>query len=259
MIMVRRVLFIVAFFTALVVSVSLVHSSSPIPTSKTGRYASNLQYTGGEGVDYILEQVRWGDHRSFERVVFEFSSPEPEDSGTLPRMKLEIEFYPLRVAIRLPGSDLRRERIFTSVEPFRKSKMISRAETFDVCGGGQHMALIPARPVEFDVFTLTSPPRLVVDMILSRMDPMREQKKLSLRTFPLYGDQVCYLLDEAAEAGITPRLLTDSAGNVFGELGLYDDPDEAFRTLERLDKSLGRNFALKIRARGMMEIPAVLP
>lgn len=257
--MVKWTLFIVAVLYVLVTTVSVVHSSSPVPTTKTGHYVSNLQYTGGEGVDYKLEQVRWGDHRSFERVVFEFSPSVPEESETLPRMKLEVEFYPLRMAIRLPGSDPRREQIFISVEPFRKSKMISRVNTFDVCGGGQHMTLIPARPVEFDVFTLTSPPRLVVDVILSRMDPMREQKKLSLRTFPLYGDQVCYLLDEAADAGITPRLLTDSAGNVFGELGLYDDPDEAFQAQERLKNSIGKNFALMIRARGMMEVPAVLP
>ena len=134
----------------------------------------------------------------------------------LPRMKMETEFYPLRLALRLPGSDLRREEVFTSSNPFRKSKLVSHVDTFDVCGGGQHLSIIPARPVEFDVFTLTSPPRLVVDVILSRMDPMREEKKLSLRTLPLHGDQICFFLEEAAEAGVTPRVLADDAGNVFG-------------------------------------------
>ena len=254
-----RMILIILLVLSLSLPVGSVYSSRPIPTAKTGHYVSNLQYTGGEGVDYRLEQIRWGDHRSFERVVFEFSPPDPQGSGIFPRMKLEIEFYPLRMAIRLPGSDLRRDQIFTSVEPFRKSKMISRVNTFDVCGGGQLMTLIPARPVEFEVFTLTSPPRLVVDVILSRMDPLREQKKLSLRTFPLYGDQVCYFLEEAADMGITPRLLTDAQGNVFGELGLYENPDTAFQTLESLKRTVGENFALTIRARKMMEVPAVLP
>lgn len=236
-----------------------VFSSSPLPAAKTGHYVSNLQYNGGEGIGYTLEQIRWGDHRNFERIVFEFSSPEPEGNEILPRMKLEIEYYPARMVIRLPGSDQRREEIFRSPEPFRKSMMISRLDSIDVCGGGQYLTLIPARPVEYEVFSLTSPPRLVVDIIMSRMDPLPEQKKLSLRTLPLFGDQVCVFLDQAAEAGVTPRLLTDAVGNVLGEIELYDDPREAFSGLQHFTTTIGKNFTLIIEARGIMEIPAVLP
>ena len=234
-------------------------SDSPFPDHKSEHYASNVQYTGGHGTDYTLQQIRWGNHRNFERVVFEFASKHPEGNESLPKMKLETEFYPLRLSLRLPGSNRRRGKIFTSADPFSKSNLLSHVDTFDACGGGQHLSLIPARPVEFNVFTLTSPPRLVVDVILSRMDPMREEKKLSLRTLPLFGDQVCLFLEKAADAGMTPRILADSGGNVFGELGLFDNPDEAFNIRQRLNTSLGRNFALTIRARGMMEMPAVLP
>lgn len=236
-----------------------VYSSSPLPTEKTGHYVSNVQYTGGEGTGYILEQVRWGDHGNFERIVFEFSPPEPEGNEILPRMKIEIEYYPLRMAIRLPGSDRKRAEIFNSPDPFRKSKVISRVDSIDTCGGGQYLTIIPARPVEYEVFSLAGPPRLVVDVILSRMDLVAEQKKLSLRTLPLHGDQVCIFLDYAAQAGATPRLLTDTAGNVFGEIEIYEDPDEAFTNLQRYSASFGKNIALTIRARGMMEIPALLP
>jgi hypothetical protein len=174
-------------------------------------------------------------------------------------MKVETEFYPLRLAIRLPGSANGADDFYTHDQPFARSKLISGTDIFEVCGGGQHLTVIPARPVEFEVFTLTSPPRLVIDMILSRMAPMREEEKYSVRTLPLYGDQVCLLLEKAADAGVTPRLITDAEGNVFGELGLYDEADEAFVAADRLKGSLGRQFSLTVKARGMMETPAVIP
>jgi len=234
-------------------------AENPFPTDKSGHYVSNVQYAGGSSTGYTLFQIRWGNHRDFERIVFEFSSNGPEGGDTLPRMKLETEFYPLRLALRLPGSAFGRTGVFTSPDPFQKSTLISHVDSFDGCGGGQHLFIIPARPVEFDVFTLTSPPRLVVDIIQSRMEPMREAKKLSLRTLPLFGDQICYFLEEAADEGITPRVLVDADGNVFGELGLFDSPDAAFQWKQRLTGSIGRNFALIINARGMMETPKEEP
>jgi hypothetical protein len=172
-------------------------------------------------------------------------------------MKVETEFYPMRMAIRLPGS--KSTGYLPSGVLFTKSKLISAIDIFEACGGGQHLTLIPARPVEFEVFTLPSPPRLVIDVILSRMPPMREEKKYSVRTLPLFEDQVCLLLEKAAEAGVTPRLITDADGNVFGELGLYDDAGEAFAAVDRLKGSLGKQFSLKVKARGMMTVPAVIP
>jgi hypothetical protein len=249
----------IVFPTAVLIAAAPARSENQFPDAKSGHYVSNVQYTGGAGTGYTLEQIRWGDHRTFERIVFEFSPDQPDGGDILPRMRMETEFYPLRLALRLPGSDRRREKVFTSPDPFIKSRLISRVDTFDACGGGQNLSVIPARPVEFDVFTLIAPPRLVVDVIPSRMDPMREEKKLSLRTLPLHEDQVCYFLEEAADAGMTPRILTDGAGNTFGELRLFDDPDEAFKVRQRLNSTLGRKFALTIRARGMMEMPAVMP
>ncbi len=235
------------------------HSSSPLPVAKSSRFASNVQYTGGMGTGHTLQQIRWGDHHDFERIVLEFSASGEDKGATLPRMKVETEFYPLRLAIRLPGSANGAYDLYTNDQPFARSKLISGTDIFEVCGGGQHLTVIPARPVEFEVFTLTSPPRLVIDMILSRMAPMREEEKYSVRTLPLYGDQVCLLLEKAADAGVTPRLITDAEGNVFGELGLYDEADEAFAAADRLKGSLGRQFSLTVKARGMMETPAVLP
>lgn len=256
--MMKRMTGLLTLAFSLTLSASPVHSSSSLPTSKNNRFASNLQYTGGTGTGFTLEQVRWGDHHNFERIVLEFSQPTTGD-GDLPRMKVETEFYPMRLAIRMPGSLSRREEFFPIGDLFRKSKVISGVDIFEVCGGGQHLTVNPARPVEFEVFTLLSPPRLVVDVIMSRMPPMREEQKYSVRTLPLYGDQVCLFLEEAANAGVTPRLITDMGGNVFGELGLHDEADEAFAAAGRFKDSLGRQFSLTVKARGMMDTPAVLP
>jgi len=174
-------------------------------------------------------------------------------------MKVETEFYPMRLLIRLPGVSARGSNFLSALNIFGKSRLISDLDTYEICEGGQLLAIVPARPVEFEVFTLTSPPRLVVDVILSRMSPMREERKFSVRTLPLYGDQVCLFLKEAANAGVTPRLITDAGGNVFGEVGLYNEPKEAFAAVHRYQGSFGKQFSLVTKARGMMTVPAVMP
>ena len=253
----KRLAWICTLPAAICLAATPAFAGSPLPATKAGHYTANLQYTGGPGTGYTLKQIRWGDHRKFERIVLEFAGEKTGDA--LPRMKVETEYYPMRLAIRLPGSPDRGVSVFTDPAPFRKSKLITRVDTFDVCGGGQHLSVVPARPVEFEIFTLINPPRLVIDVILSRMDPMRDQRKYSVRTLPLYGDQICILLDEAANVGITPRVITDADGNIFGELGLHDDADEAFAAAARLEETIGKQFSLKVTARGMMETPAVLP
>lgn len=235
------------------------HSSNPLPATKSNRFTSNVQYTGGTGTGYTIEQIRWGDHHNFERVVLQFGTLEHAAREGLPRMKVETEFYPMRMAIRLPGSKNRGRNLLPPVDLFRKSLLVSSIDTFEVCTGGPIVTLTFARPVEFEVFTLTAPPRLVIDMILSRMPPLREEEKFSLRTLPLYGDQVCLFLEAAAKAGVSPRLITDADGNVFGELGLFDEADEAFSAADRHNASLGKRFSLTVKARGVMTVPAVLP
>jgi hypothetical protein len=257
--MMRFCIFTGVLLIALTMATLPAQSGSPLPVTKSNRFASNLQYTGGTGTGYTLEQIRWGDHHNFERIVLEFRSPQPDSSEDLPRMKVETEFYPMGMAIRLPGSKSKSEGFLSTEDLFINSKLISGIDIFDVCGGGQHFTIIPARPVEFEVFTLPSPPRLVLDVMLSRMPAMREEQKHSVRTFPLYGDQVCLLLEKAADAGVTPRLITDADGNVFGELGLFDEADEAFAAVNRLKESLGNQFSLSVKSRGMMTVPAVLP
>ena len=255
--MMRWITLFCTFTWILVIGVIPARSSSPMPTTKQGQYASNLQYTGGTGTEYTIKQIRWGDQQTFERIVLEFIPPDDAPLNTLPRMKVETEFYPMRMAIRLPGS--RSDGFLPSGVLFTKSKLISGIDIFEACGGGQHLTLIPARPVEFEVFTLQSPPRLVIDVILSRMPPMREEEKHSVRTLSLFGDQTCLLLEEAAEAGVTPRLITDADGNVFGELGLFDDEDEAFAAADRFRDSIGKQFSLTVKVRGMMTVPSVIP
>jgi hypothetical protein len=62
----------------------------------------------------------------------------------------------------------------------------------------------------------------------------------------------------AKASGFNPRLLTDRSGNVFGELKLYSSLEEAFRTKNQL-KKLTEYYSLVVKARGVMETPAVVP
>jgi len=231
--------------------------TAPLPGAKTENYLTDLNFSDGIQTGYELHQVRWGDHRTFERVVLEFSGGSDIQAGALPQMEISTEKYPVRVTIRLPGAPYRSDSIFTSPDPFAKSRMLSRLNIFDLCGGNQFLALIPARPLEYDVFALENPARLVIDLRL-RVGIPSEQEKYSLRTLPLFGDQPCTFMDAARASDFNPRLLTDNAGNVFGELNLYSSPDHAFREKEKL-KKLSEHFSLVIKARGVMETPATVP
>jgi len=232
-------------------------NSDPLPVAKKEMYLTDLNFSGGSQTGYELHQVRWGDHRTFERVVLEFTGGSDIQIGALPQMEISTEKYPIRVTIRLPGAPYRSDSIFTSPDPFAKSRMLSRLNIFDLCGGNQFLALIPARPLEYDVFTLENPARLVIDLRL-RVGIPSEQEKYSLRTLPLFGDQPCAFMEAARASDFNPRLLTDGAGNIFGELNLYSSPDQAFREKEKL-KKLSEHFSLVIKARGVMETPAVVP
>jgi hypothetical protein len=233
-------------------------AGDPIPVDKSGRFRANQQLSDGDGHGFVLEQARWGSHSSFERVVLEFSNPLG-DPAPFPSTRIETEFYPSRIAIRVTGAATMRKRLFDSSFPFQKSKLISRMNFYDTCRGGVYLDIVPARPVEYELFFLDDPARLVVDIQLSRMAAIGEQSRYSVRTFPLFGDQVCMLLDQAAREGITPRLITDSSGQVFAELALLDSPGDAFNERVRLEKLFGDSFAIVVKERRMMEVPVVLP
>jgi len=242
----------------ILLAVNPAFAGNPISNSKKGIFRANHQLSGGNGHDFTFEQVRWGDHRSFERVVLEFNN-RVGDPAPLPAMKIETEYYPSRIAIRVTGVERTVDDHEISADRFSESNLLSDLNIYDTCGGGLYLDIVPARPIEYEIFALVNPPRLVIDVQLSRMGPLPETVRYSVRTFPLFGDQVCILLREAADAGITPRLLTDKAGKVFGELGLFDTADDALTEKERIRALLGGRFAVVVKGRGYMETPAVLP
>ena len=219
---------------------------------------TEFNFSSGTGGGYSLYQVRWGDHRSFERVVVEFREGEGVASAPgLPRMVVEKEWYPARVAIRLPGVPDRAKDIYTARHPFAKSRLLAGLDLFEPCGGGQFLALYPSRPLEYRIFTINSPYRLVVDVRPAKLAPS-ERVRFFLRTLPLYGDQVCDFQKAALDAGTWGRLLTDASGNTFGELGTFEQPEDAFNAKKRF-RGLSERFSLVVKARGIMETPEVLP
>ena len=249
---------ILCVFSLLSPTLGHTETSSPLPGDAAGAFLTEFDFSGGTGEDYTLYQVRWGDHRSFERVVMEFKG---RNTGAqrhgLPRMEVEKEEYPARVAIRLRGVPTRMEEIYTVRHPFLKSRMLSGLDLFDPCGGGQFLTLVPSRPLEYRIFTILNPARLVIDVRPTKTVPT-DKVRYFLRTLPLYGDQACAFKKAALKEGITGRLLTDASGNTFGEAGVFDRPEDAFGAKTRL-KELGERFSLMVKARGIMETPEVLP
>ncbi|UCF31640.1 MAG: hypothetical protein JSV26_04295 [bacterium] len=230
----------------------------PLPTDKADRYRDRIDMVGGTGDGYTLSQIRWGDHRSFERVVLEFIAPEWEErSREVPRILLATREYPSRLVIRIPGATGIRDPVFSSETPLAKSRMLSGMTVLEPCGGDQSLILMPARALQYDVFTLLSPPRLVIDVRLSRGIPA-EDEKFSLRTLPLFEEQQCLFLEATHESGVSGVLLTDVSGQVFGEVGLFDGYQEAWNMRDELS-ALNSRFSLVIKRRGIMETPTALP
>ncbi len=233
-------------------------AGDPIPGKKADRYQDRIDMIGGTGDGFTLSQIRWGDHRTFERVVLEFTPPDwDEGSRLVPRSLLRTEDYPSRLMIRIPGATGINASVFTEKKPLSKSRLLNGLTVFDSCGASQVVSLEPARSLQFEVFTLSSPARIVVDMRLSRGIPP-EAERYSLRTLPLLGDQQCVFLEEVAASGLTGRLLSDVSGRVIGEVGLFEDYRDAWDVKDKLS-DLNRRFSLVVKRRGVMDTPAALP
>ncbi len=171
--------------------------------------------------------------------------------GTFPRVLVSTQEHPLRLYIEASGAARSLERLFTNSAPFAKSRLLAGVWIYDLCGMGQGAAVVPARPVEYEVFTLQDPPRLVVDARLAAATP-DEHERFSVRTGALQGDQACIFIEEARARGLSPRLLTDSQGQTFGEASIHDTAEEAFRAKDALD-DLAAQFSLTVKRRGVME------
>lgn len=228
-------------------------ADTTMPSAKQGSYQENIQWSGGMGEGFTLVQIRWGGHREYERLVLEFRPVKGlESSHEWPRMEVVSENYPARLRISLPGSPGIARDIYLNSDPFAKSRLIAGLNFYDVCGE-LSLGIVPSMPVVYEIFALTSPTRLVIDIKRSRAIPP-DLGMYSLRTLPLFGDQRCNFLVEAKKTGISGRLLTDKAGMVIGEAGLYPNPDEAFSQRNKL-LDLRKMFSLVVKARGPFDIP----
>ena len=231
--------------------------ADPLPVRKAEGFSPRLDLSGGQAQGMSLRQVRWGDHHTFERIVFEFADPSGR-GDLLPRLSVRTEEYPLRLVVTAPLTAAAHEGVFVTARPFEKSRFLSGVDLLESCADLLSLAVIPARPVDYEVFTLTSPPRLVVDVRVSTAPIPSGEERYSLRTMSLLGDQSCVFLQEARGMGLSPRLLKDSAGQTFGEVALFPTPDGAFREKSRLE-SLGARFSLYVKARGIMDVPGPIP
>ena len=248
-----RIFFLILIVLMLIVS-STAYADSQLPDNKSGNYSRIIQWSGGLGEGFSLVQVRWGDHHDYERLVLEFHPVRGlEGTGEWPRMEISSEEYPVRIIITVSGVVAGTQNLFTGQDPFRKSRFISSLNIYDACDD-LLLDLVPSMPVVYDIFSLRSPTRLVIDMKRSRAIPPAAER-YSLRTLPLHGDQQCLFLKTTSETGIDGRLLTDVSGQIVGEVGLYEDLEEAFSARDSM-VDLKKRFSLIVKTRGPLDTPA---
>lgn len=241
-------------FLLVIFAHSVAAADSELPKNKSGNYSGIIQWAGGLGEGFSLVQVRWGNHHDYERLVLEFHPVRGlEGSSEWPRMEISSEEYPARIVISVSGIAAETENLFTGADPFRKSRFISSLNIYDACDN-LSLDLVPSMPVVYDIFSLRNPTRLVIDMKRSRAIPPAAER-YSLRTLPLFGDQQCIFLKETESIGVSGRLLTDVSGMAIGEVGLYEDLEEAFSTRDRM-VDLKKRFSLIVKTRGPLDTPA---
>ncbi len=248
-----RIFFLIPIVLTLIAS-SIASADSPLPDNKNGNYNRIIQWSGGLGEGFTLVQIRWGNHHDYERLVLEFHPVRGlEGTSEWPRMEISTEEYPVRMAISVSGVAGETQNLFTGQNPFQKSRFISSLNIYDACDD-LLLDLVPSMPVVYDIFSLRNPTRLIIDMKRSRAIPAAAER-YSLRTLPLHGDQKCFFLKKTSAKGIDGRLLTDVSGQIIGEVGLYEDLEEAFSARDSM-ADLGKRFSLIVKTRGAFDTPA---
>ncbi len=248
-----RIFFLIPIVLTLIVS-STAPADSKLPDNKSSNYSRIIQWSGGLGEGFSLVQIRWGNHHDYERLVLEFHPVRGlEGTSEWPRMEISSEEYPVRITISASSVAGGTRNLFTDQNPFRKSRFISSLNIYDACDD-LLLDLVPSMPVVYDIFSLWNPTRLVIDIKRSRAIPAAAER-YSLRTLPLHGDQQCFFLKKTSEKGIDGRLLTDVSGQIIGEVGLYEDLEEAFSVRDSLVE-LKKRFSLIVKTRGPFDTPA---
>jgi len=229
------------------------------PLDKTGNYFSQAGVIqGGEITDgRDLRSIRWGRHPDFERIVLDIYKGAYQEKGPPARVpcffQVEYQYYPFRLTITLRGIRARHAQL----GEFPGSELIHQAYMLPFLDdSGFKLALALEGAVEYEVFELHDPARIVIDV---RPYPPREDmpRVYSLRTETGFNfEELDYFKETATGTGSTsPRIIQAEDGQLFFEEGYYSEEALARERLEAIAPHFPE-VSFFIEPRGPRSIPA---
>ncbi len=222
----------VAFFISMVLLFSgfaLAYLEAPL--DKQNRYLAEPQAVqGGEITDgRDLRRIRWGRHPDFERVVLDIYEGAYDEKGPAVSIPcyfvVEYEYYPFRFIVTLGGI----RAINAELGEVPQSSLIRETYSLPYLDdSGFKLALALNRPVEYEVFELHEPGRIVIDL-RELQDELQLPPVYSLRTETGLGVEDLGYLQEIM-LGLeskNPRVIMAGDGKLFFEESYYSSREEA--------------------------------
>ena len=211
---------------------------------------------GGQIYDPIhVNGLRWGKHAGFERLVMDIYkfvgyAEQGPPIVTPHRFEVAYEHYPFRLVFTLfTVQSFSAEKI-----NFSETDLIQNFYPLPYWGDeGVKITIVLNGPIEFEVFELHNPAKIVID--LRPMKPVDWPDVYSLRTAPAEPIELFGNLEEEIfhVTGKEVRVLEAEGGGYLVEEGYYATKKEAEERREILKK---KGLSLVIENRGPLDIPA---
>lgn len=227
----------------ILVSAFFLLSSSILTTALESLEYTSITATvrGGELTDgKDLRSIRWAMHPGFERIVLDIHEGAYDQNGPAAevpcRFGITYEYYPNRFSIVLNGI----RAVNAKFEGFKKSELIKdiyRIPYLD--DSGIEFAIEFKKPVEYKIYELHRPGRIVID-IREQQNPPSLPMVHSLRTNSGLGvEEAGHLREQLGQlGGKSVRIIKDKDGGLFIEEGYYKDKKEAEQRKEIIEGQL---------------------
>lgn len=215
-------------------------------------------FTGGEQSDAKgIGDIDYGMHEGYERIVFDIhrgSFFEIGDPIEIPsNYEVKKESYPARLVYTLDGHRATPEEIpdLSTMDYFSYMEIIPLFDDMTIM-----MGIYLQEPVEFEVFELHNPAKMVTDVRPVESRDYAPVYSIRTRSIPQEGnigdiEQQKYALSD--RGGEQVRTLHAEDGTLMVEEGYYATLAEAEERKTELDGSL--DFPIYIEKRGMYEFP----
>lgn len=176
-----------------------------------------------------LKDIRWAKHQGYERIVLDIyegaydrKGPAAEVPGSY---EITYEYYPYRFSIVLNGI----RAVTANFNDLKKSDLIKDSyRTPYLDDSGMEFAIELHKPVEYKIYELHRPARIVID-IREQLAPPNRPVIYSLRTNAGLGvEEAGYLREQLGDLGSKrTRIIKDNDKGFFIEEGYYTDKKEA--------------------------------